>query len=74
VPEYLPPYTSLLHNLLFKAIFGQDYPNLGRLCNMLPYTLELNPVEIQWRMIRKGTGNRLWEYGGDKGVDTYNAG
>jgi len=26
---------SMLHNLLFKAIFGQDYPNLGRLCNML---------------------------------------
>jgi len=20
----------MLHNLLFKAIFGQDYPNLGR--------------------------------------------
>jgi len=27
--------SSMLHNLLFKAIFGQDYPNLGRLCNML---------------------------------------
>ncbi len=26
----------MLHNLLFKAIFGQDYPNLGRLCNILP--------------------------------------
>jgi len=26
---------SMLHNLLFKAIFGQDYPNVGRLCNML---------------------------------------
>jgi len=25
----------VLHNLFFKAIFGQDYPNLGRLCNML---------------------------------------
>jgi len=25
----------MLHNLLFKAIFDQDYPNLGRLCNML---------------------------------------
>ncbi len=21
---------SVLHNLFFKAIFGQDYPNLGR--------------------------------------------
>ncbi len=30
--------TSMLHNLLFKAIFGQDYPNLGRLCNMLSIT------------------------------------
>jgi len=27
--------SSMLHNLFFKAIFGQDYPNLGRLCNML---------------------------------------
>ncbi len=27
--------SSMLYNLLFKAIFGQDYPNLGRLCNML---------------------------------------
>jgi len=25
-----------------------------------PSTPELNPVEIQWRMIRKGTGNRLY--------------
>jgi len=25
-----------------------------------PYMPELNPVEIQWRMIRKGTGNRLY--------------
>jgi len=25
----------MLHNLLFKAIFDQNYPNLGRLCNML---------------------------------------
>jgi len=24
-----------------------------------PYTPELNPVEIQWRMIRRGTDNRL---------------
>ncbi len=29
------PAISMLHNLLFKAIFDQDYPNLGRLCNML---------------------------------------
>jgi len=26
-----------------------------------PYTLELNPVEVQWRSIRKATGNRLYE-------------
>jgi len=25
----------MLHNLLCKVIFDQDYPNLGRLCNML---------------------------------------
>ncbi len=24
------------------------------------YTPEINPVEIQWRMICKGTGNRLY--------------
>jgi len=26
-----------------------------------PYTPELNPVEVQWRFIRKATGNRLYE-------------
>jgi len=26
-----------------------------------PYTLELNPVEVQWRFIHKATGNRLYE-------------
>jgi len=25
-----------------------------------PYTPELNPVGIQWRSIRKATGNRLY--------------
>jgi len=33
--------TSMLHNLLFKAIFGQDYPNLGRLCNILMCTASI---------------------------------
>jgi len=30
-------------------------------CYLPPYTLELNPVEVQWRSIRKATGNRLYE-------------
>jgi len=32
---YLDTTCSMLHNLLFKARFDQDYPNLVRLCNML---------------------------------------
>jgi len=34
-------FSSILHNLLFKAIFGQDYPNLGRLCNMLVFSSQV---------------------------------
>jgi len=26
-----------------------------------PYTPELNPIETQWRMMRKATANRLYD-------------
>jgi len=26
-----------------------------------PYTPELNPIETQWRMVRKATANRLYD-------------
>jgi len=26
-----------------------------------PYTPELNPIEVQWRMVRKATANRLYD-------------
>ena len=29
--------------------------------HILPFTPELNPVEIQWRSIKKGTANTLYE-------------
>jgi len=41
----------MLHNLLFKAIFGQDYPNLGRLCNML---LAGTAISHRYHAVAKG--------------------
>ena len=30
-------------------------------CYIPPYTPELNPIELQWRMIKKATANMLYE-------------
>jgi len=51
--------SSMLHNLLFKAIFGQDYPNLGRLCNILPCSVSALSVR-RWSCLLAD----LWDHHG----------